>query len=654
MTRSRLGAFTATLAVLAAAAPATADAAVLRKAPRLQAFQTCTALLGYARTNARRFDGATGVPTRALGSPVQEVAPPMPMITDGRGGIPAAPTPASATAGRESAPDFSQTNIQEAGVDEPDIVKTDGERIVAVARDELIVLDVTGAAPVVRGRLGLEGYGHQVLIRGDTVLVMATVAGGASEAAMPRQTTEPAPAPPARPAPPPAISIAPGDVGGQATRLTEISIEDPARPVVKRTLTLDGALVDARLTQGTARVVVSSAPRPLEADDVASAPVRTWVPRTVLRSRVSGRTFTRSVVGCDDVRRPKAFSGLDLLSILTIDLDRGLFSVDRDAILAGAQTVYASPDSLYVASRPFSPGVEAGTTVPSGVRTQIHRYDARGASSTTYRATGDVPGFVLNQYSMSEHADRLRVATTSEPEWFADQTQAASESRVTVLAEQAGRLTAVGSVGGLGRGERIQAVRFLGDRGYVVTFRRTDPLYTLDLSDPTQPRVRGELKILGYSAYLHPVGEDRLLGVGQDATEQGRTTGAQLSLFDVSDAAAPKRVAQADLGLGSSTAAEFDPHAFLFWQKTGLGVVPLERYGDGSGDPGFVGAVGFRVGRDTLGEVGRLAHPARQGLMAPSIGRSLVIGARLYTLSYDGLQVANLADLVPVGFTPWR
>ncbi|MDQ3630449.1 MAG: beta-propeller domain-containing protein, partial [Actinomycetota bacterium] len=562
---------------------------------------------------------------------------------------------------REAVP-FSGTNVQEAGVDEPDIIKSDGRRIVAIANAQLLVIDVTGPAPVLRGRLGLEGSGHQLLVRDDTALVMATVAPGAPDSpalpstppASPRQAAgtapaSPSPSPPVLP-PSPSPGIGRPDLRG-ATRLVEVALDDPAKPTVRRSLTLDGALVDARLTQGTARVVVTSPPRALDAGDVEDAGLRTWVPKTVLRSRVTGRTFERSVVPCDDVRRPKAFSGLDLLSVLTIDLDRGLFSVDRDAVLAGAQTVYASPDSLYVASRPYSRAVEAGTGAPDDVRTQIHRYDARGTSATTYRATGDVPGFVLNQYAMSEHQDRLRVATTSEPLWFGDGTATESESRVTVLGEDAGRLNTVGSVGGLGKGERIYAVRFLGDRGYVVTFRRTDPLYTLDLSDPTAPRVRGELKILGYSAYLHPVGEDRLLGVGQDATERGQATGAQLSLFDVSDAAAPKRVAQAALGSGTSTRAEFDPHAFLFWDPTRLGVIPVERYG--AADQRFTGAIGFRVGRDALSEVGRLAHPARQGVGAPPIGRSLVIGARLYTLSYDGLQAANLADLVPVGFTPF-
>ena len=114
----------------------------------------------------------------------------------------------------------------------------------------------------------------------------------------------------------------------------------------------------------------------------------------------------------------------------------------------------------------------------------------------------------------------------------------------------------------------------IGDTGYVVTFRQIDPLYTVDLANPERPRVLGELKIPGYSAYLHPIGEDLLLGVGQDATEEGRPLGTQLSLFDVSDLRKPTRLHKAHLGLGWSE-AESDHHAFLYWPRTGLDGDPV-------------------------------------------------------------------------------
>ena len=147
-----------------------------------------------------------------------------------------------------------------------------------------------------------------------------------------------------------------------------------------------------------------------------------------------------------------------------------------------------------------------------------------------------MPGTLLNQFSLSEDKGVLRAATTI---GFG----AEAESKVTTLTAGDRRLVQRGQVGGLGRGERIYAVRFIGDVGYVVTFRETDPLYTVDLCDPPGPRVRGELKIPGYSAYLHPVADDLLLGVGQEATEDGRVQGLQFSLFDVSDLARPVRAA---------------------------------------------------------------------------------------------------------------
>ena len=169
----------------------------------------------------------------------------------------------------------------------------------------------------------------------------------------------------------------------------------------------------------------------------------------------------------------------------------------------------------------------------------------------------------------------LRAATT---EGFSDN----SQSHVTSLQARAGRLEKIGQVSGLGRGERIYAVRFIEDRGYVVTFRQVDPLYTLDLADPAHPRVRGELKILGYSAYLHPVGDPRAARHRPGRERGGRRQGTQLSLFDVDDPANPKLLHKVALGELTSSEAEYDHHAFLWWEPLRLAVVPVSDYEGGS------------------------------------------------------------------------
>jgi len=625
-TRSRITAQIAvaamTLGALGAGA-GSAPAAMTHHASRaLKAFPSCRAVVRYARHNARRTGGTTGLPTLA--------SAPNPLVLEAPTiGPPNASQTSAPQAAETAVPDVSGTNVQEAGVDESDIVKTDGKRIFAVADRSLHALDVTGTTPKLVGSLKLDGYGHEIFLRGDRVLVMTT--------------SEP---------------FFAGDIGVSPdvqTTLTEVDVSNPAAMTVRRTLRIGGALVAARLTGSLARIVIASSPDPVAEKKIARTRLRHWVPRTVLRSKLSGRTYRHSIARCRSIRRPRSFAGLDLLTVMSFDLDKGLYSVDRDAILAGAETVYASPTSLYVASRTYNPAIEQaledGAPPPAQTVTEIHRFAAAADGETRYRSSGAVRGFVLNQFALSEHDGVLRVASTSDPEQLSgDAGVADSQSYVTVLDERGSKLVKVGRVGGLGKGEQIFAVRFVGDRGYVVTFRQTDPLYTLDLAKPSDPRVVGELKIRGYSAYLHPVSETELLGVGQDATKGGTTLGTQLSLFDVSDASKPVRRAHITLADGSSE-AEFDHHAFLFWKPAGLAVIPLSLYGSDDVLP-FEGAVGFRVGAASLSEVRRVTHPvAEGGDIAPPIGRSLVIGDKLYTLSYEGIAASRLDTLGSLSFT---
>jgi len=270
---------------------------------------------------------------------------------------------------------------------------------------------------------------------------------------------------------------------------------------------------------------------------------------------------------------------------------------------------------------------------------------------------------------MSEHDGVLRVATTAGEPW-----SGGSESMVTTLALEDQQLVELGQVGDMGEGEQIYAVRFIGDTGYVVTFRQTDPLYVLDLSDPSDPRVTGELKIPGYSAYLHPVDDGLLLGVGQDATDEGMRLGVQVSLFDVSDPANPERVHQITFGSGSSD-VEYDHRAFLWWAPESMAVVPMQTWDEGTQ---ISGGVGIDVEGRTLEERGRLESPETADCSGPipvdaltaeepastvapecypyasPLVRTVVVGDQVLAISSAGLGTHDLATLASTGFTAWR
>jgi hypothetical protein len=523
--------------------------------------------------------------------------------------------------------DHSTTNVQEAGIDEPDIVKTDGLRIFAVTGDRLHAVDAAGAKPRLLGSLSLEmvkGAEHELLLHGDRILMISRSYGP--------------------------FGVASYRAGGSKTLLSEIDIRNPAAMRIVRTSSIDGDYVSSRLSGGTARIVISSHPRILDKLPPAPGPVvaaknqslrrvahsnvSSWIPHYSVRNR-SGRTARHWLVHCRKVRHAAAFSGLDLLTVLTVDLEKGLPAIDSDALMTDAETVYASSSNLYVATQHWVP--EAAAT---GVTTTIHKFDTGDRKSTVYRASGDVPGYLLNQFSMSEYRGLLRVAST------------AGESFVTVLEERGDRLATIGKVGGLGRGESIRSVRFIDDTGFVVTFRQTDPLYTIDLSKPEQPRVLGELQILGYSAYLHPIGKDLLIGVGQDANARGRTLGTQISLFDVSDLQHPVRLQSRTIARDSSSEAEADHHAFLYWSPAKLAVMPVQIYGSQTPGQQFNGAIAFRIDRAKgIDEAGRISHLPGDG--GEQVRRALVVGGKLYTLSAGGLEASSLDTLAEIAWMPF-
>lgn len=270
-------------------------------------------------------------------------------------------------------------------------------------------------------------------------------------------------------------------------------------------------------------------------------------------------------------------------------------------------------------------------------QTQIFRFDITADSTPRYVASGTVPGRLLNQYSLSEYDGYLRVATTSNG--TGDGTPANASSAVYEL--RADSLARVGAVGGLGQGQRIYSVRFLGPLGYVVTFRQMDPLYTLDLSDPRAPRVAGDLEINGYSSYLHPGATDRLVGIGEDADANGRTQGLQVSLFDVSDPASPQRLAHW-VRPATASAAEADPHAFLYWPDTSTAILPFQSWAGGQNS---AGALVLKVADSGIDLTGTITQPGSLAEGGQGILRAVMIGHSIWTVSADGLLVSDATSL---------
>jgi uncharacterized secreted protein with C-terminal beta-propeller domain len=364
---------------------------------------------------------------------------------------------------------------------------------------------------------------------------------------------------------------------------------------------------------------------------VQRAPADAWLPAW---SVTTGGVTERGRVGCDRVSRPTDYSGSAMVTILTFDLGAvSLSNGDPVSVMADGDTVYGTGTSLYVANDQRWQ-VNLRKKRAAQQRTEIYRFDTTGARAPTFAASGSVPGWLNSQYALSEWDGQLRVATTDDR---------AASSAVRVLAQRGRDLVQVGVVDGLGKGERIYSVRFVGPRGYVVTFKQTDPLYSLDLSDPARPRVAGALKITGYSAHLQPIGDGRLVGIGQEASTDGRIQGTQVSLFDVSDPAAPRRLARYHLA-GAGSEAEWDPHALLWWPATELLVIPVMGVYDASS-----GALALRVSGDGIAPVGTIRR--RTG---DPVRRSLVIGDVLWTLSDTGLQASSLSTLDPLTWLPVR
>ena len=531
-----------------------------------------------------------------------------------------------ASSGTGEAGAYSSTNVQVKGVDEADFIKNDAKYIYLISGGRLVIVDAypPSNADILSDTL-IPGTPSALFLSGDRLVVFSTLRE--TEFIHPEKSAAPIPS---------TRTVTHGYV---------YDISDRKKPAIIRDLTVDGTYYDGRM-KGTDIYLFTHASLMRHGDMVLMPEVRDG----------DTRIAQPSVSVPDMVGYSWQFT-----TITSFDIRDGSFTDAESFLLGYGSTLYASQDNIFIAytwQQPYSGGMRDGfREAPAEPREQsvVHRFSVE-KGKISYAATGTFPGRLLNQFSLDEYQGNLRVATTVN-EWTRDaRTQ---HNNVYVLDAD---LTMKGKLEYLAPDERIYAARFIEDRLYLVTFKEMDPFFVIDLSDPKHPAVLGELKIPGYSDYLHPYDATHIIGIGKEtvANEWGgfTTGGLKMALFDVADVNHPKEVSRVEIGLpGTDSEALHDHKAFLFDASKHLLVLPVheiakvpftgrgyDAYSTRSWQGAYVYGLTPQTGFVLKGTVTHGADPQSGYYRGASdaVLRSLYMNDVLYTVSRTKLVVSGL------------
>jgi len=623
------------------------------------------------------FGGEVMTATAGIAKTQSTVAP---SVSEGSSAPAAMPSASSGQVSR----DYSGTNIQVEGVDEADFVKSDGKYIYTISGNKIVIVDAYPAdSAKIVSQIELNGTPQEIFINKDKLIVFGYEDYSYNNVAMP------------------AIGIMPPRYYSPKTFVNVYDVTDRANPVLTRNVSVDGNYFDSRMIGDYVYLI---------ANDPVNYGGTNPIPMPVIQSGSVSKTIAASDVYYFD-SPDTSYVFTNVISINTQNDNQELNS--KTFLMGYSENLYVSTSNIYVVytkrlseydfydrildeavipavsvqeqvkisairdsnvtkyeemqqiSKSLqdylgSLGPENGAQVMKTIqdnyqkvqieiakemeKTIIHKISINNGN-IEYQTNGEVPGYVLNQFSMDEYNNNFRIATTT-GSWGSNQL-----NNVYVLDSN---LQVIGKLEDLAQGERIYSVRFLGEKGYLVTFRQMDPLFVIDLSNPTNPAVLGYLKIPGVSDYLHPYDENHVIGIGVDATEQGRVQGMKLSLFDVSDVSNPKEISKYIIGArGTYSEALNDHKAFLFSKDKNLLVIPIS-LAEKDYQQTWQGAYVFNVDLNN-GFVlkGRITHENETVNKTEyyyydyqsQIRRSLFMDNVLYTLSGNMIKMNSLSNL---------
>ncbi len=608
---------------------------------------------------------------------------------------------------------YSQTNVQVVGVDEPDIVKNDDRYIYTISGSTLAIIDAypaTGASVI--SKTEISDTPRDIFVNGDRLVLFTTGYGAPDYPVQP---------PGAEPATGMIAPMPPYRYDSPSTHALVYDISDRKNPKVLKDYTIDGDYIDARMIGSLVYMVTREQVYPYSGRNIVIPALREGT-TTIVQPDVwyfdnpeSQYTFT-TITSIDAASGNEKDAQTYLLgsgNTLYVSTDAIYVSYQRyhpviytrgivppqpvavsggmgsggsagisTAVEAGISSPAGAPSAVKMTVQPVTvpPDFNSLTdaqrqSILTGLRTAeqeaVRRQEADQSTTVvhkiainggmiTYIAKGEVPGTLDNQFSMDEYNNNLRLATTSS---VYTQSGQYTYNNVFVLD---GKMTTIGSLTHIAEQESIYSTRFIGDRLYMVTFRRIDPFFVIDLSSPENPKVLGQLKIPGYSDYLHPYDATHIIGIGKETTTNDwggvSTSGIKLALFDVSDVTNPKQLDKVQIGdAGSDSAALTDHHAFLFDKAKNLLVIPVravtaapvtigtyytgqQQIWYGAYVFGLTPQTGFTL-RGTVqhgtGDNGYYYY----GSSTSEVKRSLYIGNVLYTMSSKQIKANSLDDL---------
>jgi len=554
--------------------------------------------------------------------------------------------------------DYSKTNIQVEGVDEADIVKSDGEYLYIVSGNNLtIVKAYPPEEAAVVSKITLDGSISGIFINGNKLAIFETDysfytlyydIGVAETSSTVEERTKNE------------VDVAPENdktitYEPPKTSVKVYDVSDKTNPVLKRDFSIDGNYFSSRMVGDYVYVVVTMYTYFTEMD--------------IALPRVQEEDDTEVIQATDIYYCDLSDNSYTFTTIAAININNDSQEPTHETIVLGATSgIYVSQDNIYVTFPDYSS--QEGETM----KTAIQRIKIDG-KAITIEASGEVPGYVLNQFSMDEHNGYFRVGTTVY-NWNL-RTFAAEETTRNNVYVLDMNLNIVGKLEDLAPGEQIYSARFMGSRCYVVTFRNIDPLFVIDLANPAVPKVLGELKVTGYSGYLHPYDENHIIGIGKETEYDAKEDfawyqGVKISLFDVGDVSNPVEIDKFEIGdRGTDSPILYDHKSLLFDKEKNLLVIPVavakideSDYRDGVPDWAYgnyvwQGAYVFDISLDGIDLRGRITHMDDNTIEGGKysyyyeyanyiVQRAFYMNDVLYTVSSMKVKMNNLQTLTEI------